>query len=130
MKTQRAIKQDMRNNKAITLIALVVTIVVLLILAGVSIGMLTGENGIIRQAQESKENSKKAEIEEKVNLAAQAALMDTLNQGIEQGKFQEELDRNFGSGVANLDYDESKSTYTVTVEDYEVKVNNKGQVMG
>lgn len=37
----------MRENKGITLIALVVTIVVLLILAGVSISMLMGENGII-----------------------------------------------------------------------------------
>ena len=41
------------KNKGITLIALVVTIVVLLILAGVSISMLTGENGIITQAQEA-----------------------------------------------------------------------------
>ena len=122
------IKKKLNNNRAITLIALVVTIVVLLILAGVSISMLTGEDGIIRQAQEAKENSKKSEIEEKVNLAAQAALMDTLNQGIEQGKFQEELDTNFGSGVADLDYDESTKTYTVTIEDYEVKVDNKGQV--
>ena len=40
-----------RNERGITLIALVVTIVVLLILAGVSISMLTGENGIITQAQ-------------------------------------------------------------------------------
>ena len=122
------IKKKLNNNRAITLIALVVTIVVLLILAGVSISMLTGEDGIIRQAQEAKENSKKSEIEEKVNLAAQAALMDRLNQGIEQGKFQEELDINFGSGVADLDYDESTKTYTVTVEDYEVKVDNEGQV--
>ena len=39
------------NNKGITLIALVITIIVLLILAGVSIAMLTGENGILHQAQ-------------------------------------------------------------------------------
>ena len=42
------------SMKGITLIALVVTIVVLLILAGVSISMLTGENGIIIQAQNAK----------------------------------------------------------------------------
>ena len=42
-----------KNNIGITLIALVVTIVVLLILAGVSISMLTGENGIITQAQQA-----------------------------------------------------------------------------
>ena len=42
-----------RKESGITLIALVVTIVVLLILAGVSISMLTGENGIITQAQKA-----------------------------------------------------------------------------
>ena len=44
----------MKNNKGITLIALVITIIVLLILAGVSIAMLTGDNGILTQANESK----------------------------------------------------------------------------
>ena len=44
----------MTNNKGITLIALVITIIVLLILAGVSIAMLTGQNGILTQARNSK----------------------------------------------------------------------------
>ena len=43
----------MKNNKGITLIALVVTIIVLLILAGVSIAMLSGDNGILGRAKES-----------------------------------------------------------------------------
>ena len=43
----------MKNNKGITLIALVVTIIVLLILAGVSIAMLTGDNGILGRAKEA-----------------------------------------------------------------------------
>ena len=43
----------MKNNKGITLIALVVTIIVLLILAGVSIAMLTGQNGILNKASSS-----------------------------------------------------------------------------
>ena len=50
------------NVKGITLIALVVTIVVLLILAGVSIAMLTGENGIITQSQNAKVETEKEEI--------------------------------------------------------------------
>ena len=50
---QKEIKK--RDNKGITLIALVITIIVLLILAGVSIAMLTGENGILTQAQRAKE---------------------------------------------------------------------------
>ena len=47
-------KKQRKNNNGITLIALVITIIVLLILAGVSIAMLTGENGILTQAQRAK----------------------------------------------------------------------------
>ena len=58
----------MKNENAITLIALVVTIVVLLILAGVSISMLTGENGVIIQAQRAKIETEISEIEEQANI--------------------------------------------------------------
>ena len=51
-------KTKVKNtNKGITLIALVITIIVLLILAGVSISMLTGENGVLTKATESKEET-------------------------------------------------------------------------
>lgn len=46
-------KERRKNNKAITLIALVITIIILLILAGVTIATLTGENGILRKKQKS-----------------------------------------------------------------------------
>ena len=52
------------RNKGITLIALVITIIVLLILAGVSIAMLTGENGILNQAQRAKNETEQAQMEE------------------------------------------------------------------
>ena len=58
-----------KKEKGITLIALVITIIVLLILAGVSISMLTGENGILSQAQNAKNRTKEAENEEVVKLA-------------------------------------------------------------
>lgn len=63
----------MTNNKGITLIALVITIIVLLILAGVSIAMLTGQNGILNQATQAKDDTAKAEVSERVNMAIQAA---------------------------------------------------------
>ena len=63
-----------KNERGITLIALVVTIVVLLILAGVSISMLTGENGIINQANDAKEATEQAKIEEKVDLAVNSLI--------------------------------------------------------
>ena len=50
----------MKNNKGITLVALVVTIVVLLILAGVSINLVLGNNGIVKKAQDAKTKSAEA----------------------------------------------------------------------
>ena len=57
-------KQRLRKNKGITLIALVITIVVLLILAEVSIAMLTGQNGILSQAQKAKTETENAAANE------------------------------------------------------------------
>ena len=59
---------SLRNRKGITLVALVVTIVVLLILAGVSINLVLGENGLITQAKEAKEQTKSAEAKEKEKM--------------------------------------------------------------
>lgn len=57
-----------QKNKGITLIALVITIIVLLILAGVSIATLTGENGILGKARETKEKTEQAESNEKLKI--------------------------------------------------------------
>ena len=65
-------KQKLKENKGITLIALVITIIVLLILAGVTIAMLTGENGILSQAAKAKEETEKAQANE-------AAILDEYN---------------------------------------------------
>ena len=62
------------NNRGITLIALVITIIVLLSLAGVSIAMLTGENGILTQAQNAKDETEKASAMEEVKLEALGAI--------------------------------------------------------
>ncbi len=57
------------KTNGITLIALVVTIIILLILAGVTISMLTGENGILTKAQKAKEQTEIASQEEQRKLA-------------------------------------------------------------
>ena len=61
-------KEKLKQNKGITLIALVITIIVLLILAGVSIAILTGENGILSQAAKAKEETEKAQANEALIL--------------------------------------------------------------
>ena len=60
--------KETRKNRGITLIALVITIIVLLILAGVSIAMLTGNNGILTQAKLAKENTQTAKEQEEKSL--------------------------------------------------------------
>ena len=62
-------KRTIRKQKGITLIALVITIIVLLILAGVSIAMLTGQNGILTQASNAKIETEKADVEEGISLS-------------------------------------------------------------
>ena len=63
----------MKNQKGITLIALVVTIVVLLILAGTSIAMLTGENGIITNAQKSTAANTEGDVRTDIEMAVNSA---------------------------------------------------------
>lgn len=57
-----------KTNKGITLIALVITIIVLLILAGVTIATLTGNNGILTKANQAKDNTIIAQDEEMIKL--------------------------------------------------------------
>ena len=64
-----------KTNNGITLIALVITIIVLLILAGVSIAMLTGENGILTQSQNAKNRTAEAEAQEREDLDRQNELI-------------------------------------------------------
>ena len=71
-----------KSNKGITLIALVVTIIVLLILAGVSIQMLTGQTGILSQARQAVKATKEGEIIEDIQLKLFDDQID--NQGIKK----------------------------------------------
>lgn len=66
----------MKNNKGITLIALVITIIVLLILAGVALAMLAGDNGLLTKASDSKIVNEIGALKDQVNLAASEGLSD------------------------------------------------------
>ena len=98
----RLITKNKRKESGITLIALVVTIVVLLILAGVSISMLTGENGIITQAIEAQEKTDIADEKERVELAVVAAAGKDGWGEITEDNLAEELTKNIGK--RNEDY--------------------------
>lgn len=114
----------MKKEKGITLVALVVTIVVLIMLAGVSIGLLLGENGIINRAKESKEKTEIAGEQEKINLAVMAVKADNEGGGVTEDNLGPELDKNIGEGkyifgeaeeenTIKIIYTESQRSYTV-----------------
>lgn len=60
----------MKQNKGITLIALVITIIVLLILAGIVIASLTGQDGVLNRASEAKYDNILGSVEEQAKLSA------------------------------------------------------------
>ena len=99
-----------RKEKGITLIALVITIIVLLILAGVTISMLTGENGILTQAQRAKEETEEAQANEENILNSYE---DYLSQAT-NGGFVESKGVNapvLGENMELVSYDESTKTW-------------------
>ena len=84
-------KNVQKQTKGITLIALVITIIVLLILAGVAIATLTGENGILTQAENAKTKTEKATEEERIAMAVLADQTNNLGEGITVKGLQDEL---------------------------------------
>ena len=102
----------MRNQKGITLIALVITIIVLLILAGVSIAMLTGQNGILNQATNAKDETAEAEVVERINMELNAIYADVLRGGVTfDDDYVDEINTNLG-GKAEAEL--SSGTITIT----------------
>ena len=85
--------KNFRKNQGITLIALVITVIVLLILAGVTIATLTGDNGILTRAQQAKNETEQAEKEEKEKLGD---MEDTINEYTAGIEVQQVTDENPG----------------------------------
>ena len=108
------------NQKGITLVALVITIIVLLILAGVSIATLTGQNGILTRANDAKEQTEIAEEKEAINLAYSGAVAEKRGTGDVTAS---DLNREFGTNGTNatasgsnpitVKFNDSQRVYTV-----------------
>ena len=115
----------LKSKKGITLVALVVTIVVLLILAGVSINAVLGDNGIIKKANQAASVTKEAEVKEAINRTIlefyltndYETLEDFLKAKVTEGKID--------SVTKNAD-----GTLTVKKGEYSVTVENKTNSSG
>ena len=69
------------QNNGITLVALVVTIIILLILAGIAIASLTGENGLFKRAQQAKQQTIEGQLREEIVMAIQEIQTEELSKG-------------------------------------------------
>ena len=113
------------KNKGITLIALVITIIVLLILAGVTIATLTGDNGILTRANEAKEVTEEAGAKEKVQMEVAGSFNEHGN--FDMDKLKENLKENLGLQESDIK-DNADGSITVTVDGYEILVDAEGSI--
>ncbi len=114
-----------KQTKGITLIALVITIIILLILAGVTITMLTGDNGILKQATNARKTNSKAEFEEQVKLAVIASRVnDTAS--IDLKTLDEEINKISGTTITKSA--DNNLPWTVKKENNEVTITADGTI--
>ena len=102
-----------KKDKGITLIALVISLIVLLILASVTIAALSGNNGILTKAKETKEKTEIGEEKEVVELATISAQMGEKYQSLNQVNLQKEIDKQYGEGKTIV-RDNGDNTFTVS----------------
>ena len=127
----------MKNNKGITLIALIVTIIVLIILAGVAIAMLSGDNSILKNAQDAGISTALNSAKEELGLAASEGLTnyykaiyvsgnngDTIKQYVE-AKVKNPASAN-DTGFATNYFNGITYTYTTGTDTANLKLEYKG----
>ena len=108
-------KKIIKQAKGITLISLVITIIILLILAGVTLSLTLGDNGIITQAQKAKEAQEIAAIKEDFQLAILDKELEKGGTGLTQEEL-EEIAGNYG------ELQEDGNTI-ITDDGYEIKID-------
>lgn len=118
------------NQRGITLIALVITIIVLLILAGVTIAMVVGDNGILQRSKDSKTETEISKEKEQINLAYTAITTSKLsendNTNIKDTELRDEINRSINDDtVAVQGNDDLIITYQKTKRSYILKQDGK-----
>ena len=104
----------LKKNSAITLIALAVTVIVLLIISGVTISYMTGENGIINQSKESKKYAGTVEEKEVLNTSVAAAVGKSSKSKVEENNLKKYLNQNVGDEVKDYTLEKRDGYYSVT----------------
>ena len=113
-------KYKIEKNGGITLIALVITIIVILILAAISITMLTGDNSILKRAVEAKDDTIVGQEKEQIEIAYISVAMGNLEDSVTVAKLQAEMDKvadttvsDNADGTLNVYYNDTTHEYTI-----------------
>ncbi len=122
-------KFNLKKERGITLIALVITIIVLLILAGVTIASITGENGILSKATQASQKTTQEKEREEIKMAVTSDNMKyiTGDEGESEDyieSIQKELDNIAGASKTKFEWNEDegyKVTYKETGNVYYIK---------
>ena len=131
-------KEKLKKGKSgITLIALVITVIILLILAAVTIGALSGDNGILRNAAEAKQETEKAQIIEQAKIDILGKQTDNTSSELEKSEIKEVLDiyfkevpEDFTSDTV-LETKEEYGNYEIAVSEiYSGEIKEKGLTVG
>ena len=122
MKNERNTKQLIKTSNGITLIALVITIIVLLILAGVTIATLTGDNGILGKAKTAKTTNDEEKAKEQIKIAVMGSY------GKDGELNYDDLTKNLGQiGITGLPK-EASYPLEVTLDGVSATIEANGEV--
>lgn len=114
------------SGSGITLIALIVTIIVLIILSGVTIALLRSDNGILYQAIEAKKHTELASEKERIEMAVLSAISKSDNNELTTEKLEEELQNEFKNTYGSLNIGEDSWDYFGENEKFHI--DNNGNV--
>ena len=112
-----------KKENGITLIALVITIIVLLILAAVTIAMLTGENGILTKATKSSKDTRESAIKESLSLASSTITANKLDPS-----YSDDLDSFSSDNVAKVILADDANTKAAKTENNDANEATKGKI--
>ena len=125
MKTKEGMRETMEkekksiNCKGITVIALIITVIVLLILAGVALSAINGEDGILTKATNSKESDIIGKEKEEISIAYLDCKVENLGTTVESSKLENSLKNSgndvfvVGSEILTIRYNETGHRYTI-----------------
>ncbi len=120
-----------KSNKGITLVTLAITIIVILILAGISVSMIVGENGIIHRAHSARAENEKADADEQLNVAVLSSRMNSSDDAeIDLSKLQKQLNKLKKDKVID-DYSPSDNFSLPVIAEkgnYKFKIDGEGNV--